>query len=514
MIAQNMPIARKLFIFCLLSLSLLIMTACTPQDYRTFNQQIDQTHNQIEKDLSKEIPCQMDGRSGPLVLSSSNQSKRTSWLKETISLHAEKIPFSTLADKVLQNTGTTNSFDSHINTTRLVSINFHGTRQAALDNLAAQTGYAYLINDDVVSWSDLVTKTFDVSFMPGASKYLVGNDGTQNNNNNAAAYGGSTSTTGTLNSNGQYSNLQANLSIWDDLKNTITNMLSEDGKVNVSQATTTITITDHPTNVHNVENYLNGMNKDLSRQVALDVQVLEITLDKAFNYGIDWNLVRTFMEGRYATALTNVYSKQISTFLPANTLMFQATSGVWGGTQTFINALSQQGKVSVSTQPRVVTLNNQVAEIGINTQTTYLAEVTTTATTNAGVTTSLTPGEVTSGFTLYILPKVQGDHIYLQISSTIANLISIKSYSANPGSSSSSQTNSTIYAPIVTEKRFNQRSLVPNGATLVLAGFKQLSNEANKSEILGSEALGGKAGEQKNNETIVLITPTIIHIGN
>ena len=183
---------------------------------------------------------------------------------------------------------------------------------------------------------------------------------------------------------------------------------------------------------------------------------------------------------------------------------------MWGGSSTFINALAQQGKVSIDTQPRVVTLNNQVAEIGINTQTTYLASVSTTTTTNVGSTATLTPGTVTTGFSLYLLPKIQGNNVYLQISSTLASLITLKQYTGNTTGSSSNS--SAIYAPIVSSKRFNQRSAVPSGDTLVLAGFKQLKNEANKQSLFGSDALGGYGGNQTNVETIVLITPTILDL--
>ena len=73
---------------------------------------------------------------------------------------------------------------------------------------------------------------------------------------------------------------------------------------------------------------------------------------------------------------------------------------------------------------------------------------------------------------------------------------------------------SQIYAPIVDEKRFNQRTLVPSGSTLVLAGFKKMSNTANKNTILGVDSLGGYGGTQTNVETIILITPTIINLNN
>jgi type II secretory pathway component GspD/PulD (secretin) len=114
---------------------------------------------------------------------------------------------------------------------------------------------------------------------------------------------------------------------------------------------------------------------------------------------------------------------------------------------------------------------------------------------------------VTTGFTLYLLPKVQGNNIYLQISSTLSSLVSLETFTSGSGSSQNS-----IKGPIVTQKRFNQRSLVPSNATLVIAGFKQLTNKANNSSLFGVDQLGGYGGSQDNIETIILITPSIINL--
>ncbi len=94
--------------------------------------------------------------------------------------------------------------------------------------------------------------------------------------------------------------------------------------------------------------------------------------------------------------------------------------------QTFINALDHQGKVHMVTNPQVVTMNNQMASIRITNDTSYVKSVSTTQTPEAGTTSSITPGTVTDGFTLYILPKIQGDRVFMQITSTLSDLVSIK----------------------------------------------------------------------------------------
>ena len=72
-------------------------------------------------------------------------------------------------------------------------------------------------------------------------------------------------------------------------------------------------------------------------------------------------------------------------------------------------------------------------------------------------------------------------------------------------------TNNQIQLPNITEKHFNQRSMIRSGDTLILAGFKQMTNRSGASQFLTSQSLGGTAAEQLNSETVVLITPIILH---
>src|SRR5205823_3858044 len=95
------------------------------------------------------------------------------------------------------------------------------------------------------------------------------------------------------------------------------------------------------------------------------------------------------------------------------------------------NALSQQGKTSVVSEPRVVCLNNQVAVVRIVQQNGYVASIQNTSlagstggsggTTNVGtVTSQVTPGTVITGLTLYILPKIMQDKIYMQVNADLS----------------------------------------------------------------------------------------------
>ncbi len=83
----------------------------------------------------------------------------------------------------------------------------------------------------------------------------------------------------------QYSSLQAQLSIWEDLRNGLNKLISPDGRFMISEATTTVTVRDHPDNIDSIGKYLNDLNHELSQQVAIKVEVLDVQLSQQFQHG-------------------------------------------------------------------------------------------------------------------------------------------------------------------------------------------------------------------------------------
>jgi len=119
---------------------------------------------------------------------------------------------------------------------------------------------------------------------------------------------------------------------------------------------------------------------------------------------------------------------------------------------------------------------------------------------------------VTDGFTLYVLPKIQGDKIYMQISSTLSDLQSIaKADNAPTGTDvSGSTTYTAIQTPTLSQKMFNQRTALQSGQTLIVAGYRRVRDETANAKFFEVSALGGKGAESENVETLVLITPIVL----
>ncbi|MGB2375813.1 MAG: hypothetical protein ACPH45_04965, partial [Porticoccaceae bacterium] len=298
------------------------------------------------------------------------------------------------------------------------------------------------------------------------------------------------------------------LSIWQDLTELLTSLVSEEGTFFVSEANTSVTVKDFPENVRSIASVIDEFNQRLSAQVVLDVQIISVTLDGNRADGIDWNLVKTNTDTKlnFSHGLTRSDSGD-----------FTGTSGVptkfsviapddsrsyWAGSETFIEALEQQGDVSVVTSPRAVTLNNEVAEIRINLSTSYLAS-SSTAITDEVIETTLTPGVVTDGFTMYLLPKIDlsSKEVYLQLSTTVAELQKLGKIESS---------NNLIQTPQVQGTKVNTRTRLKSGETLLISGYQQYFASAEKSDHFGIDMFGHKHSRSKKHEVMVLLTPTIV----
>ncbi|HSW70182.1 MAG TPA: secretin N-terminal domain-containing protein [Gammaproteobacteria bacterium] len=470
-------------------------------------------------------------------------SRQPSWLRNRIVLRGDQLPFSFYARTAIEGGGRNilSHYQTGLNDKVTVSMNYTGTVKGALDLLAANTGYNYYVNGKDIYWQAFVTKTFDIAFVPGSSDYMMGKAaGGGSSSGGASGASGGPSSVATISgfiddsAASQYSNMKGTLSVWKDLETSIKQLLSPDGKVMVSEATTSVTVRDRLANVNLISRFINNVNNNLSKQVLVKVEILQVTLENDFNFGINWKVIqRAFNNGTYNLTSLNGTPIAITSVTQltggptvagvANSFINNAgaTDGATG-VQSLINALQQQGKVSLVTQPQVLCQNNQVSQIRLIEQQGYLQSVQSTSLAGgsgtsgtAAITSQLTPGAVISGLTLYVLPKILGNKVYLQVNADLSNNQGFQTISSNgqpitAGTTPAANT-TAIQLPTVQQRQFNQRSVISSGDTLILAGFRQVTNHLGAQQLFDSQALGGKTAQQVSTETVVLITPIILH---
>jgi len=389
-----------------------------------------------------------------------------------------------------------------------ININYSGPLSGFLDVAASRFNIAWRWNEDgrSIEFYRFETRTFRIAALPGdttlnASISPTNNTGVTGGDSGGSGGGGSEQTTSVSFSG---------LSVWSAMEQSILTMVGSSGKVVSSPALGTITVTDTPSVLKKVGEFVNKQNSSLGKQVVVNVKVLSVDVSNAKSYGINWDAVYSSLSRDFGF---NFSTSFVPTQAGASDLALNVISGGangdmssrWGGSSAIVRALSSQGKVSQVTSAAVTTLNNQPVPVNIGRQIAYLASSTTTTTEGSGTSTSLQPGMINTGFSMNLVPHIQdGDQLLLQYAIDLSALKSI--YTVKSGDSS-------IQTPEIESRKFMQRVKLNSGDTLVVAGFEQANTDTAQSGI-GSAANallgGGMNGSRDRNALVILIQPVVV----
>ena len=383
-----------------------------------------------------------------------------------------------------------------------ITLDFQGEVQAALEQLSLLTGLHVEISERVVTLRRFEMAEFDVAFLAGATNFFLGEDMRESRSDNANTLVG----TVINNESPQYLNFTSeSLSVWDDLGAAIELLLSNEGSVVINQSSTSVLVRDYPQHVEQIRAYLVQQNQRLTRQVAVDVQVIDVTFNDSKQAGIDWNLVYQASAG-HVVNFTSGLTQMMQPGGGGQQLEVLRQGGRFDGSQAIIRALAEQGVVEVSSHPRVVSLNNQIAKIVLEDNSTYLASAGSNATANVGSSDLLIPGVVTTGFELYVLPKVTSAQVVMQLSTSLSDLVAIDQVSSGEN---------TIQTPHTNRKKFFMKAMVADGETLLISGLKSSKRQWHEERGVISWLFGGqRRAQDQHSETVLLLTPHILPTGS
>jgi type IVB pilus formation R64 PilN family outer membrane protein len=173
-----------------------------------------------------------------------------------------------------------------------------------------------------------------------------------------------------------------------------------------------------------------------------------------------------------------------------------------------VQALAQQGRVSMLTQPSVTTLNMEPVPIQVAKSTAYLEQSQTLLSGGASelAQTTLTPGSVTAGFNMNVMPFILPDdkNMLLQFSIGLSALSGpIRSFESN---------GSRIELPELEQSIFSQKVRIKSGETLVLSGYEQSALAGTRQGVGDSRFWafgGGGATDNRRQVIVILITPVL-----
>lgn len=375
-------------------------------------------------------------------------------------------------------------------TAKRINIAYSGPLSGLMDTVASRFGvfWGWDGKAEKLRLFRSDTRTFRIAALMGNTS-LTSKVGSQGNS-------GSGSTGMELSSGTSFDGL----SIWEGIESSIETMLSKNGKMSVTPATGTVTISDNPSVLDKVEAFVRGQNDALTRQVTLNVRVLSVTMSDEDNYGINWSTAFS-QAGDFAVNYTTGFAA--ATNAATMVLSNQNADSRWNGSEAVINALSERGRVSQVTSAVVTTLNNQLIPLRVGKNKGYVSNATVTV--DDGITTAAIETETLStGFSMNLLPHIiDNDSLLVQFDADISALLEMGTFQSG---------DTTVQIPETENRNIHQRVRLNSGDTLVVAGFEQLDTSANKAGIGSPDntwAGGGVSGNRGRTAIVVLVQPII-----
>ena len=270
----------------------------------------------------------------------------------------------------------------------------------------------------------------------------------------------------------------------------------ESGMVNYAESSGIVSVVARPNDHKRVADYVRELNEDLGRQIAFDVNVLTVALNESESFGINLDLI-VGEKGSNGIAWSGGHSVAEA----SGTVNARILDGAVK-LDAVISALDRQGDVSVETRTGATTSNNRMVPVQVVRETAYARRVEAVPDAQGRTRTTIEPGTVTSGFEMYLLPRVlNNSEILVRYSIKMSDLNDLAEFTSD---------RQTIQLPKVSTTSFEQEAVLRNGQTLVLAGFERDRKSVDRSGI-GAKLFGGKSATSLERvSTVVLIRPRIL----
>ena len=359
---------------------------------------------------------------------------------------------------------------------RLVRPDYSGTLSEVLNEVAAHYGVEWGFSDGKVMLREYVTRQYQVPVIP------------------SIASGGS--------SVGQSSS-SYNADFWGEFEASVSGIMGDDVVYNIGRSTGLMTVTARVDDHAQVKEFVEEISKNMAQQIAFDVNVISVTLDRSAGRGLDVGLAVSEIGG----------NPDASIFANAAGGLSQATSGmnlsIIDGSVSFdavLSALSTQGKVSVDTRTGVTTVNNRPVPVEVVDNISYIASIETEQDDDGNSTVRPTPATQSVGFSLQLYPRIMNSsEIMVEYAMQLSEMKALKTYGEGENQ---------IQLPEVSNTNFSQQAVLQNGQTLILSGFERTRStyDSRKGGSLGGVlGVGGaQQAEEERVATVVMIRPRIL----
>lgn len=301
-------------------------------------------------------------------------------------------------------------------------------------------------------------------------------------------------------------------------------------KIVAQKETNTLIITDTPGNVALIRDLVNQLDVP-EKQVMIEARMVELLISNERSQGARTTLEREGRDNSIINSTNNALISragrnfgvpilgaagsginaetrpvdQVLSLLqgnPANpTLSFGGTLGILGkqvAVNTVLDALEIRNIINTLTNPRVITLNNQRAEIDIKREIPYLTTVQ-----GAGGQTSVQPSFKDAGVKLAVTPNITNTG-FVKMQLQPEQLI-LAGFSGTPP------------VPIIDSRKAVTNVIVKDEDTVVIGGLREINTVRNTEQVpwIGQAPIIGwffksNIKSHRKNELMLFVTPRIV----
>ncbi len=436
--------------------------------------------------------------------------------EKKITLRASGVNLKTLLNKIGEVTKYNLVYDPEVNANISVSVDaWEVPVWRALNTLLFPLSYGFKLKDNDLVILSRETRTFRLNLPPNTQAF---SDTISNESSTRPE-----EVNGSLNNNSKMNikvgarifleSEEDSLSLWKDVETNLEKMVSPQGKYSFNKLAGLVMVTDSPQVLDKIAKYIDLINSESSKQILVEVKILEVTLSHENTYGIDWNAIyKNLGEIKHLSLSSNFAGQSIISpdFFTLSAAGPNNDSGTGSsGLNTLIKALQSQGQVEVVSQPKIMLLNNQAAMVQVGTVTSYVANTTTTTTQAGLAATSATTDQVQEGVSLRLMASILDKQILVQLTPVVTTLDQIRTINMGQGT--------TIEAPKISTKSMHTMVKINDGETIAVGGL--ITSNDHKIEkgipLLRDLPLIGKLFEYKSKtrartELVIFITPKIL----
>lgn len=258
--------------------------------------------------------------------------------------------------------------------------------------------------------------------------------------------------------------------------------------------TNSLIVVTNPENEQTIRSILEQLDR-IPEQVMIETMIIEATLDKSSQFGVEWKFAHKNIFGTSAAGDAEQNFGLEGANPPLQGFRYSLTSG---DLTAFINLLRTDNKFQVLSTPRIFTSNNVQAEINISQRVPYV--LSTREDPNGNLTFNYAFEDV--GIILTVTPRITRDGtVTMDITQTANDLQGFTSFNA----------------PIINQRSAQTTVSVKDGETIILGGIirNTVTASVKKVPLLGDIPLLGElfrstSKQDVKTELLVFLTPRIV----